>query len=63
MKQKKILILLLLLVIPMVFYRPVISSARTMYSESGAKVVGKYDDGESQNVESHSCTSSKNISV
>lgn len=49
MKQKKILILLLLLVIPMVFYRPVISSARTMYSESGAKVVGKYDDGESQN--------------
>lgn len=49
MKQKKILILLLLLVIPMVFYRPVISSARTMYSESGAKVVGKYDDGENQN--------------
>lgn len=45
MKQKKILILLLLLVIPMVFYHPVISSAQT--PESGSKVVGKYDDGES----------------
>ena len=45
MKRKKILILLLLLIIPAVFYHPVASCAKM--SDSGSKVVGNYDDGES----------------